>query len=138
MMFTTTTTMMMITNHSFPGSGTGMDSFLRFDPAGGRWEQLLPENCTSPTSRSGFGLTATRNGSSWTFWLFGGMADSAYFSGKCSGNLSLFESSVIGGHKKTNLFCAILSYLTRSDVALMIYPCKIANSTRTIPSHFIV
>jgi hypothetical protein len=68
---------------SFPGSETGMNSFNRFDPAAGRWE-LLPGNCASPPSRSGFGLTALRNGSSWTFWLFGGLADSAYQYGKYS------------------------------------------------------
>ena len=61
----------------FPGTETGLDSLHRLDPAAGRWEQLRPENCTSPSPRSGFGLTATRNGSSWTFWLFGGIADSA-------------------------------------------------------------
>ncbi len=73
-------------NHSvcpFPGSESGMDTLHSFDPNAGRWERVLPENCTSPPSRSGFGMAATRNGSSWTFWLFGGMLDSADRYGQC-------------------------------------------------------
>jgi hypothetical protein len=78
----------------FSGSETGIDSLHRFDPATALWEMLLLENGSSPPSRSGFGLTATRNGSRWTFWLFGGLADTADFFGKCASDTTYEAISV--------------------------------------------